>query len=64
MKRSSSVNECVSLEEHSDTPFTPTKENQHYFKLDSALQQFGWLLFIVNLKVGCCWVKKERSGEK
>lgn len=40
MKKSSSVNECVSLKEHSDTPFSPTKENQHYFKLDSALQQF------------------------
>lgn len=25
MKKSSSVNECVSLEEHSDTPFTPAK---------------------------------------
>ncbi len=38
--RPASVNECVSLEEHSDTPFTPTNENQHYFKPDSALQQF------------------------
>lgn len=67
MKRSSSVNECVSTEEHSDTPFTPTKEHQHYFKLDSALQQFrtvNGVLFMMKLKFGCwCW-KEKKNGRK
>lgn len=46
MKKSSSVNEYVSLEEHSDTSFTPIKGNQHYSKLDSTLQQYRVAIII------------------
>lgn len=65
MKRSTSVNGCVSVKERSDTPSTRTKEEgtnpRHYFKADGALHHQQARLPIIGgeIKVWTLFVNRE-----